>query len=162
MECCLKNIKVSADRNSTGTCMVTKRMSVWANQNKQARRIAVITLDNNQTITFITDDGELAAIATRWLPSLPWLLMITILMVSTQLLERRKYKTPLLLSYFDRDPTYDVLKVTAKSRYSKARHNPDAAYFCNARKASFMLLWLLSLHQSAHSKVVHSKVLKCS
>jgi hypothetical protein len=51
----LKNIKVSADRNSTGTCTVTKRMSVRANQNKQARTIAVITLDNNQTITFITE-----------------------------------------------------------------------------------------------------------
>jgi hypothetical protein len=61
-------------------------------------------------------------------------------MASTQLLERKKYKTPLLLSCFDPDPTYGVLKVTAKSRYSKAPHNPDAAYFCNARKASHMLL----------------------
>jgi hypothetical protein len=70
--------------------------------------------------------------------------MITIETVSTQLLERRKYKTPLLLSClrfcFDPDPTNDVLKVTAKSAYSKARHNPDAAYFCNARKAIYTLL----------------------
>jgi hypothetical protein len=34
------------------------------NQNKQVRKIAVITLDINQTITFITDDSDLAAIAT--------------------------------------------------------------------------------------------------
>jgi hypothetical protein len=70
-------------------------------------------------------------------------------LVSTQLLERTKYKTPLRLSClgfcFDADPTYDVLKVTAKSPYSKARHNPDAAYFCNARKAIYMLLWPLSI-----------------
>ncbi len=38
----LRNIKVSADTNSTGTFTVTKRMSVWANQNKQARTITVI------------------------------------------------------------------------------------------------------------------------
>jgi len=71
-------------------------------------------------------------------------------LVPTQLLERTKYKTPLRLSClgfcFDADPTYDVLKVTAKSPYSKARHNPDAAYFCNARKAIYMLLWPLSIH----------------
>jgi hypothetical protein len=56
------------------------------------------TSDINQTITFITDDSDLATIATPRLPSLPRLLMIAILVVSTQLLERRKYNTPLLLS----------------------------------------------------------------
>jgi hypothetical protein len=52
--------------NQTNVSVSIKQDSSWGNgnQKKQARTIAVITLDNNQTITFITDDSDLAAIAT--------------------------------------------------------------------------------------------------
>ncbi len=71
------------------------------------------------------------------LPSLPTLLMLT-LVVSTQLLERRKYKTPLLLSFqrfcFDPDPTCLTAQVlTALPTSLKAKRptgqGTDAIFF---------------------------------
>jgi hypothetical protein len=74
-------------------------------------------------------------------------------LVSTQLLERTKYKTPLRLSClrfcFDADPTYDVLKVTAKSPYSKARHNPDVLL---QRTKGDLYAALAALHTSLKAK----------